>query len=38
MEKIPADFKEKLDSVNNKRARCVIDTILDKGYCSTEDL
>ncbi|MDO4295397.1 MAG: HNH endonuclease [bacterium] len=35
---IPKDFKEKLDSVTNKRARFVIDTILEKGYCSTEDL
>lgn len=38
MKDLANDFKEKLDSVTNKRARCVIDTILDKGYCSTEDL
>ena len=35
---IPADFKEVLDAVTNKRARFVIDTILNKGFCSTEDL
>lgn len=34
---IPADFKEVLDAVTNKRARFVIDTILNKGFCSTED-
>ena len=38
MGNIPTDFKEKLDSVTNKRARFVIDTILQKGFCSTEDL
>ena len=27
---IPADFKEVLDAVTNKRARFVIDTILNK--------
>lgn len=32
------DFKRVLDSVTNKRARFVIDTILEKGFCSTEDL
>lgn len=32
------DFKELLDSVSNKRARFVIDMILEKGFCSTEDL
>lgn len=32
------DFLEKLNSVTNKRARFVIDTILNKGYCSTQDL
>lgn len=32
------DFRKVLDSVTNKRARFVIDTILEKGYCSTEDL
>ena len=35
---IPEDFKEALDAVTNKRARFVIDTILNKGFCSTEDL
>ena len=35
---IAPDFRKLLDSVNNKRARFVIDTILEKGYCSTEDL
>ena len=35
---IPEDFKEVLDAVTNKRARFVIDTILNKGFCSTEDL
>lgn len=28
------DFLEKLNSVTNKRARFVIDTILNKGYYS----
>ena len=35
---LPADFLEVLDAVKNKRARFVIDTILEKGFCSTEDL
>ncbi|MCD7790185.1 MAG: HNH endonuclease [Bacteroides thetaiotaomicron] len=35
---IPDDFQKLLDSVTNKRARFVIDTILEKGSCSTEDL
>lgn len=35
---LPKDFLELLESVKNKRARFVIDTILEKGYCSTEDL
>ena len=35
---IPDDFKQLLDSVTGKRARFVIDTILEKGSCSTEDL
>lgn len=38
MNKLPDDFLEKLNSVMNKRAKCVIDIILLKGYCSTEDL
>lgn len=32
------DFKKVLANVTNKRARFVIDTILNKGFCSTEDL
>lgn len=32
------DLKKVLDAVTNKRARFVIDTILKKGFCSTEDL
>lgn len=35
---ISKEFKEVLDAVTNKRARFVIDSILEKGYCSTEDL
>lgn len=35
---LPEDFLELLDSVKNKRARFVIDTILEKDFCSTEDL
>lgn len=35
---LPEDFKEVLAAVVNKRARFVIDTILEKGFCSTEDL
>ena len=35
---LPQEFKAVLDTVTNKRARFVIDTILDKGFCSTEDL
>ncbi|MEY8516559.1 hypothetical protein AALC25_06410 [Lachnospiraceae bacterium 29-84] len=35
---LPEDFKDMLYAVTNKRARFVIDTILDKGFCSTEDL
>lgn len=35
---LPADFLEVLDSVTSKRARFVIDTILEKGSCTTEDL
>ena len=34
---LPEDFKKVLSAVTNKRARFVIDTILDKGFCSTED-
>lgn len=32
------DFQNALDAVTGKRARFVIDTILEKGFCSTEDL
>lgn len=35
---LPEDFLEVLSAVTNKRARFVIDTILEKGSCSTEDL
>lgn len=35
---LPKDFLEVLDSVTNKRARFVIDTVLEKGSCTTEDL
>lgn len=35
---IPKDFYDLLRSISNKRARFVIDTIMEKGYCSTEDL
>lgn len=35
---LPEDFLEVLNSVTNKRARFVIDTILKKGSCTTEDL
>lgn len=32
------EFKEKLDSVTKKRARFVIDKILEQGFCSTQDI
>lgn len=35
---LPEDFLEVLNSVSNKRAKFVIDKILERGYCSTEDL
>ena len=35
---LPQDFISFLNAVTNKSARFVIDTILEKGYCSTEDL
>ena len=38
LEDFPNDFAELLMSVTNKRARFVIDTILEKDFCSTEDL
>jgi len=37
-EVISKEFYEKLNSVSGKRARFVIDTIMKKGNCSTEDL
>lgn len=37
-EKISEEFYEKLKAVTGKRARFVIDTIMKKGTCSTEDL
>lgn len=37
-EDLPIDFLDLLEKVNNKRARFVIDTILQKGFCTTEDL
>ena len=37
-EDLPADFLALLNSVKNKRARFLIDTILKKGSCTTEDL
>lgn len=36
--KLDAEFEELLASIKNKRARFVIDTIREQGYCSTEDL
>ena len=33
---LPQDFINVLNAVTNKRARFVIDTIMEKGYCSTE--
>ena len=38
IKELPEDFREVLEGVTNKRARFVIDTILDKGFCMTEDL
>lgn len=38
MNELSEEFRDKLKSVTNKRARYVIDTILDKGFCSTQDL
>lgn len=35
---VPQEFRKILDAVTNKRARFVIDTIMEKGFCSTEDL
>ncbi len=37
-EVITQEFYDKLMSITNKRARFVIDTIINKGNCSTEDL
>lgn len=35
---LPEDFESVLSAVKNKRAKFVIDTIKEKGFCSTEDL
>lgn len=35
---LPESFMEKLNSITNKRARFVIDKILEQGFCSTQDL
>lgn len=35
---LPEDFEKVLSSVKNKRAKFLIDTIKEKGFCSTEDL
>ena len=35
---LPDDFLEILNGVTNKRARVVIDTILEKGFCTTDDI
>lgn len=35
---LPEDFRKILEEVTNKRARFVIDTIMKKEFCSTEDL
>lgn len=35
---LPKDFIDVIRSVTNKRAKFVIDTILEKDFCSTEDL
>ena len=37
-EKLPEEFLKRLQSVTNKRARIVIDHILQHGYITTEDL
>ena len=37
-EEISKDFYDKLKSVKGKRARFVIDKIIQDGSCSTEDL
>lgn len=37
-EKVSDEFLEILNNVTNKRAKFVIDTILEKGFCSTEDI
>ena len=35
---LPEDFESVLSAVKNKRAKFVIDTSKEKGFCSTEDL
>lgn len=37
-DKLPLEFLELLDSVTNKRARVVIDAILEKGFVTTEEI
>lgn len=37
-ENLPPEFLELLNSVTNKRARVVIDTILEKGFITTEEI
>lgn len=37
-EKLPVEFLKRLHSVTNKRARIIIDHILEHGYITTEDL
>ncbi len=37
-QKIPEEFLKLFKNVNNKRAKFLIDTILEKGFCTTEDL
>lgn len=38
MNNIPDDFLVKIDNISNKRAKFVIDVILEKGQCTTEDI
>ena len=37
-DELPLEFLELLKSVTNKRARVVIDTILEKGFITTEEI
>ena len=36
--KLPAALQARVDKVTGKRPRCVLEIILKKGYCTTEDL